>query len=330
MTHMHSIHHEEPDTRDLGATGDPDIVFICGALRSGTTLLRLMVDQHPRLSNPGEMDFLFEYDASYDDTEALAHYAKEISRNRVFRALGLKIDPTLTYDMLVRSLVDQCRREGEILTINVHRNFQRIPDIFPDAGFIHLLRDPRDVARSSIGMGWAGNVYYGVDHWIASEKDFEALAGRISSHQHYELTFEDLVTEPEAALSGLCRFLGEQFDPEMLAYAQHSTYEKPDPAIRQQWRRKLSATEVDLIESKARPMMSARGYEPACPTSLAPNWVTRTRLAIDNRYRRYTFMLGRYGFGLTFLIALKKIAPVPAFRAYVRDKLANRDLEFLK
>ncbi|MDZ7627639.1 MAG: sulfotransferase [Parvularculaceae bacterium] len=41
-------------------TKEDDIVFICGALRSGTTLLRIMVNHHPQLSNPGEMDFLFE------------------------------------------------------------------------------------------------------------------------------------------------------------------------------------------------------------------------------------------------------------------------------
>jgi hypothetical protein len=38
-----------------------DIVFVYGALRFGTTVFRLMLDAHPQIANPGEMDFLFDY-----------------------------------------------------------------------------------------------------------------------------------------------------------------------------------------------------------------------------------------------------------------------------
>jgi hypothetical protein len=38
-----------------------DIVFVYGALRSGTTVFRLMLDSHPKISNPDEMDFLFDH-----------------------------------------------------------------------------------------------------------------------------------------------------------------------------------------------------------------------------------------------------------------------------
>ena len=46
----------------------------------------------------------------------------------------------------------------------------RLTRIWPDARFIHLVRDPRDVARSVIPMGWAGNTWVGVERWMEAER----------------------------------------------------------------------------------------------------------------------------------------------------------------
>jgi len=45
----------------------------------------------------------------------------------------------------------------------VHRKFDKLLMIWPDAKFIHVVRDPRDVARSVVKMGRVGHVYYGAD-----------------------------------------------------------------------------------------------------------------------------------------------------------------------
>ncbi|KJV06249.1 sulfotransferase [Methylocucumis oryzae] len=55
------------------------LIFICGALRSGSTMLRLMLDHHPNIVNPGEFDFLFDYmyeDGSFPSTDKLLRVAK--------------------------------------------------------------------------------------------------------------------------------------------------------------------------------------------------------------------------------------------------------------
>ena len=59
---------------------------------------------------------------------------------------------------LLHDLIGQITRgsEGQI-SLNVHRNADRAIRIFPQARFIHLLRDPRDVALSAIGMGWTAH-----------------------------------------------------------------------------------------------------------------------------------------------------------------------------
>ena len=78
---------------------------------------------------------------------------------------------------LIRALVaDLAERSAGKLSLNIHRNAHIMAAVFPDAKVIHLVRDPRDVARSSVGMGWTGNSYFGVDHWIGTERDYAAAA----------------------------------------------------------------------------------------------------------------------------------------------------------
>ncbi len=308
---------------------DIDLVFVCGALRSGTTLLRLMINHHPLLDNPGEMDFLFEGPSDESDS-ALAHYKREVSLNRVFRSTGLRIDETLGYQDLIRSFVEQLRRPGKRLSINIHRNFHRIPAIFPDARYVHLLRDPRDVAKSAIGMGWAGNVYHGVDHWINSERDFEELSRQVRPQQIHTLKNEDLIVDPAGALTGLCEFLGVGFDVDMLDYPAHTTYSAPDPSLTEQWKRVLSPREIGLVEGKVIDMLAPRGYAASGGAVLAPSGMEKFLLRQGNRLGRLRFSIRRYGPGLTLAELFARIVPIGAFRDAVRRRVEKKTIAHLK
>ncbi|MCA8887302.1 MAG: sulfotransferase [Parvularculaceae bacterium] len=308
---------------------ETDLVFVCGALRSGTTLLRLMINHHPLLDNPGEMDFLFE-GPDDESVNALAHYRREVSFNRVFRSTGLRIDDALSYPDLIRSFLSQLRRPGKRLSINIHRNFHRIPAIFPDARYVHLLRDPRDVAKSAIGMGWAGNVFHGVDHWIFSERDFEELSRQVQPQQIHTLKNEDLIVDPRGALTALCEFLGVDFDAAMLDYPAHTTYSAPDPSLTEQWKRNLSAREIALVESKVAPMLAPRGYAASGGAMLAPNGFEKFRLRQENRLGRVRFSIRRYGAGLTLAALLSRIVPVGGFREAVQRRVEKKMIAHLK
>jgi len=309
---------------------DEDLVFICGALRSGTTLLRLMVNHHPALSNPGEMDFLFEAPPLRTGVHDMAAYARELSFNRVFAARELTLTPGLAYADQVRDFVRQLRRPGKRLSINIHRNFGCIPSLFPKARYVHLLRDPRDVAKSSIGMGWAGGVYFGVDHWIASERDFERLARAVDPSRIHAMTFEGLLTAPEAELARLCAFFGVAYDGAMLSYPSRSTYGPPDPSFVQQWRRELSDRELALVEGKLGPLLEEKGYARSGVAPARPGRLERFALRQSNRIGRWRFSLRRNGAVLTLLDLVSRRLPFPAFRDFVRRRLARRELLHLK
>lgn len=307
-----------------------DLVFICGALRSGTTLLRLMIEGHPRLSNPGEMDFLFEPPPRRNGAYDMKAYEAEVSRNRVFAGQKLRIVSGLDYEEQIRDFIRQLRKPGKRLTINIHRHFDRIPSIFPQARFVHLLRDPRDAAKSAIGMGWAGNVYHGVDHWINSERSFAALEEKTPRQRIFRIKNEDLVRDPRKILSELCGFLGVAYDNAMLDYPLRSTYGPPDPKLVEQWRDSLSAREIGLVEGKTAQMLAERGYSLSGAKLLKPGRLEKTGLRIANSLGRWQFSAKRYGFLIAILGLVSPRLKIRWLENYVRSKRAASDLRHLK
>jgi hypothetical protein len=131
----------------------PDMIFVVGAPRSGTTLFRLILDSHPRIVNPGEFDFLFDLVSDDAKLPDVTKYTEWLSTHRIFLSHRLIIDPNHGYYDLVRSFVRQKTQSNRIVALSVHRGHHKIPFFFPEAKYIHLLRDPRDVALSTIPMG---------------------------------------------------------------------------------------------------------------------------------------------------------------------------------
>lgn len=309
---------------------ETDIVFICGALRSGTTLLRLMVNHHPQLSSPGEMDFLFEPPHGADGRPDMREYERRLQVNRVFSARGLKFREGLDYVAQVRDFAEQLRTPGKRLTINVHRHFDRIPTVFPEARYVHLVRDPRDVGHSAIGMGWAGNAYSGVDHWINSERDFERLAEKAPNASIFRMKNEDLIRSTEAELGRLCAFLGVDYDAAMLSYPSHTTYSLPDPKLVEQWRKTIAPREVALIEHKLGAMLEDRGYARSDYPAATPGDGDRFLLRIQNTIGRWRFSLRRNGLALTLADIFGrrlKIAGLEDFARRRRAEIAARHVK---
>jgi hypothetical protein len=146
----------------------------------------------------------------------------------------------------------------------IHTNFDRIPYLWPDARYIHLVRDPRDVARSVVQKRWAGNIYQATEFWTKAERCWDALVSQLSADDFIEIHYEDLVLRTQAVLTAICRFIGVDYSSEMLDYRVDAPqYPPPDPALVRQWRTKLSARDVGLVEVRTAGLMRARGYAPS-------------------------------------------------------------------
>lgn len=309
---------------------EENLVFVCGALRSGTTVLGLMLDNHPNVKNPGEFDFMYDYMIENGGLPDVTKLVDNLRINRIFNAHKLSIESGLSSVQLLKSFVRQMERKNKILSLNIHRNFDCVPYLFPDARYIHLLRDARDVARSSIGMGWAGNVYYGVDHWINSEKSWDRLENKISEEKIVELNYEELIEKPIETLEKITNFLGVSFSDKMLSYDLNSTYSKPDTSLIWQWKRKQSEYEVQTVESKAGMLMISRGYNLSGYPSIKLNLIQKIKLFYQNKLYRINHNIQRYGLILYISDKLTRLPIFRKWRSVTTNKISDIDIMHLK
>lgn len=236
--------------------------FLIGSERSGSTMCRLMLDHHPQLACNLESDFLVSQIGDDGQLPTLADYHGFLRRDRIFRHSRFSIDESLSYPALMDSFLEQKRlRQGKRLVgATVHHHFDRLPVLWPNARFIYLLRDGRDVARSALNLGWAGNSWCGADLWLEAEARWRRMRRRLAPDQFIEVRYEDLVQDPAGTLGRICVFLGVAYDNAMLRYSSKSSYAAPDPRLIGQWRSKGSALGLRLLEARIGDALAARYY----------------------------------------------------------------------
>lgn len=306
------------------------VIFICGALRSGTSLLHLMLNAHPQISNPGEFDFLFDGINEISDEPDLESYISFLQHNRIFCSRNLVINTNCkTYSDLLHDMIDQLSSDL-ILCLNIHRNFDYALHYFPDARFIHIVRDPRDVANSSIPMGWAGHIYFGVDHWIETEYSWNRLMVNADQNSSFQFRYENLISDSHKELSLLCEFLQLPYDKKMLDYHETSTYTPPDITLIEQWRSKQQGREIELVEWKAQELMLERGYENFNQRPRGPSLWEWVSLSLSNKVYKYKFSIRRYGLLLAVMYKLIVIFPwLPSAGKY-RQRIHQVQIKHLR
>lgn len=305
-------------------------VFVSGALRSGTTLLKLILDNHTRISNPGEFDFMFDQISSDGSLPEIDAYKDWLANDRIFLASKLKIGQEKTVPALLAGFVSQLSTKNDVLALNVHRGFHKIPSVFPDARYVHLLRDPRDVGLSSIKMGWAGNTYYGVDHWVETEKSWNELLPHLNDDQFIEVKYEELVSSPEDVLEKICRFLNLEIEQNMFDFFKNSTYGKINQDSLYRWKNELSVEENNAIEYKIADLLNLKRYEIRSDTNQKPHFLTLVKYAIGNKISNWKFGFSRYGARLFLMGKIIKFLPLKGLFNSLHAERNEIDKKLLK
>jgi hypothetical protein len=298
-------------------------VFVYGALRSGTTLFRLMLNTHLAVQNPGEVDFLFDFLHPASDHPSGWRYDRAaMTAHRIFRDKDLELPAGLDGLDLLQDMLAQLRaRDSEaVLTLNVHRHVARLVEVLPEAKIIHLLRDPRDVARSCVVMGWNGISYYGIDSWLKTERDWDRATPALAALPILDVTFEGLMEDVEGELRRVCTFLDVPFESEILEYHKDTTYGPPNPAMANQWKRKAKTGEIALLEGKCGPMIESRGYQLSDTPPDRPGALRQKGLFVQNRFLRWRHNIRR--FGLPLFVGTHLTRLLGLHRAH--DVLSNR------
>src|SRR3954447_26883430 len=221
----------------LGVT-QPDfpVPFICGATRSGTTLMRLMLDAHPDMAIPGETHFLPPMIQASSrrsrSAEELATMVIEAERwgdfhldedelRRRFDAL----DPLNCTDAIRAFYRLYVEKQGKHRWGDKSPGYVRsmilLEKAMPEVRFIHMIRDGRDVALSVVPREWGPKTMAGAaDLWRRRIEKARRQAPKLS---HYlEVHYEDLITDQEAVLRRVADFIELPWDPVMLDYHERA------------------------------------------------------------------------------------------------------------
>lgn len=198
-------------------------IFVIGCPRSGTTLLRLMLDSHARISCGEETHFLAELGSTVGAHWPLLEtygFPREywLQRIRAFYA-GFQVE------YLERRDKERWAEKDPTYTLVL----PFIDELFPDAQYVHLTRDAYDVVasfRERWGYGSALRVARG--EWTRYVRAGRSFGQRLPAGRYHELRYESLVAAPEPALRSLLEFLGEAWDPAVLRFqeAPHDATER--------------------------------------------------------------------------------------------------------
>jgi hypothetical protein len=151
-----------------------------------------------------------------------------------------------------------------------------INELFPEAQFIHIIRDGRDVAKSVMQLPWGPNDIIAAAAWWDEYVRLGRRAGwMLPKNRYTEVKYEDLLAQPESELHRLCGFLRLDYSPEMLEYhcdadksipqerkAQHYNVNIPVQVQRAySWKREMDPCDLALFDRHAGAMLQELGYE---------------------------------------------------------------------
>jgi hypothetical protein len=293
--------------------------FVVGSGRSGTTLLRLMLEQHPDLAIPPESYFPISMrrrvpryvSAAGFDLDA---YVSELLRNvrfqdwdlheSVVRARLHGVEPIDWPEAIRRTFALYAekvgkRRYGDKTPWFIMR-ITELSELFAESRFVHLIRDGRDVALSIREMTWGpSRVPALAEFWAKRIRIGRTEGARLGADRYLELRYEDLVQDPTGELRRVCTFLDLDYREKMLAYAerepsavlarereQHRHLSKPVTKGLRDWRTQMSSHDVAVFEAVAGRELVACGYERAVPEpSLAVRARARTGVELDKQIR---------------------------------------------
>jgi hypothetical protein len=224
----------------FGSHSDPDTFraqkpapFIVGAPRSGTTLLRLMLDAHSELAIPHETHFVAPVLLLAEQRPFTADTFADFITT-FFTWDDFHLDPAQFREavgaLVPFGLAEAVRLFYRTYAARFHKTrwgektphyaliTREIAALLPEAHFIHLIRDGRDVTVSKrhLWFGAGNDIEAQAKDWASIVETTRAAAA--GCPRYLEVRFEALVVEPAATLQTICDFLQLSYEPEMLQY----------------------------------------------------------------------------------------------------------------
>jgi hypothetical protein len=290
--------------------------FIVGSDRSGTTLLRLILDRSGP-SIPPETMFITDFAGArlrggLEQHDAAVELTRRVWNHPRVALWGLDGEPDLppeglSHDEAFRWAVEQpylayMRREGKDWWADKTPphidHIELLAAIFPGATFVEPVRDGRDVSLSITGLPFGGN-----NAWTTARRWAHCIREGVAARERRPddvllVRYEDLVAHPEREVRRVSEFLDIEYDEDML-HVERTDMNKLQPdqlawfsnlwaGINQsavgKWRKKMSPRQQRIFLAAAGPELALHGYEdgglePAHVGPVARLWYETTNFA---------------------------------------------------
>ncbi len=205
--------------------------IIVGVPRSGTTLLRMMLDAHSELAVPPETGFLPALADLEPDSDAATSAWSIITgfhtwpdfqldadalRTALERGPCSPADAARTFYRLYAERFGKARWGDKTPTYG--SELDRISSLLPEARYVHIIRDGRDVMLSVRELWFrpGETVEACAEDWARRLAQTLELGAR--ARHYFEVRYEHLIAAPEETLRTICAFLDLRFEPAMLSY----------------------------------------------------------------------------------------------------------------
>ncbi len=256
-------------------------IFIVGAMRSGSTLLRLCLDSHERIAIGPESGFMgaaaamkaipgwdagpawygrFGLSEAEMNAQVAAFFSRIFERYAAQHGKARWGDKTPFHTWHVRQMAD----------------------IFPQAQFVGIVRHPGATLVSM--RGWRYSAADSISKWVRANSEIVRQAADLGPERFAVCRYEDLVLQPETTLRALLRFLGEPWSDRVLSHdkAQRDqgapttveggtrTRDAIDASRITRWQGEIAAGELALIDKRVpHALLGVLGYDPRSAHPLA-------------------------------------------------------------
>lgn len=275
-------------------------LFVLGVSRSGTTMLRVILDRSRGIAIPDETFFIPQLAHRHRSPVDPAEFLDDLRRLPRLAAwevpaadFAARLRPGMTTgEALDAAFSAYAAKHGKPRwgdkTPMYMRRLGLVERLFPDAQYVHLIRDGRDAAMAFLDMPegvvtrtWAhprSPAGFACE-WRTEVRRARDLGRRVGPSRYLEIRYENLVKDSAAVVRSVCDFAGLPFEPEMLEYAgavdvsakpHHQRLLQPPTRGVRDWQSQMSSDDARGFEAIAGDLLAELGYELLDPPSARP------------------------------------------------------------
>ncbi|MDC0363007.1 sulfotransferase [Halioglobus sp.] len=270
-------------------------LFLVGHSRSGTQLLRTLLNRHKqiaivtneskfipavmerfgppsRLSDPAKIHDFYQFFSDTTFYRRLREKGFALSEEELMRLS----DPSSWesfFEVIFRFYAPSAGKKAESFiwgdkSPRYLKELESFTTCFPNSKFIHIIRDPRDVCLSH-KKRWRTPCELTAAKWQARVGESRQVGASLGAQRYRELRYEDLLLDTESVIRSLCDFLGVGFHPDMTRLAEPvSDYQDGDAGLaqkivtinREKWREAMGRSELKRVEEIAYSQLVNLGY----------------------------------------------------------------------